>query len=329
MKKLLLATMALAVLLGTAATPREDSIVLDGAGDSYVVADLADQEDAQALRDKNFGNLEFIKVWYVNQVRAQEQVYSVGLVKFDLSQLQDKEIHSAQLQLFALRADLAQPARLVDVSLADDTWNETEINFKSLPSVSQQPIATTAVYGAGVWYSWDVSGAVARKAADGKVAFAVGLRTVEQKKEEQVVFASREVARAAPRLVATYAPPASPILPNVSFLNAPIVIIYVWQVVGVLVLALLLAGGAAGGLFLVNRRGGVFPALKPAVGKAAPLTSDTLDTAISGVPGEPTDANRSPRPSVAPGPRSRTAPSRPHLTQPRGTEDTSPGPSAS
>ena len=35
--------------------------------------------------------------------------------------------------------------------------------------VSAQPVASAAIYNAGVWYSWDVTGAVARKAEDGSL----------------------------------------------------------------------------------------------------------------------------------------------------------------
>lgn len=284
--KLLLTVTVLSLLLTTAAGPRDESIVLEGIGDTYVVADLAAPDDPQGLRDRNFGGLEFIKTWYVSQVQGQEQVYSIGLVKFDLSELKGKEIKSAHLQMFALRADLAQPVRLVDVSLAETNWNENEVNFKGIPAVSQQPIASTAVYGAGVWYSWDVSGAVARRAQEGaQVGFAFGLRQVEQKKEEQVVFATREVGRNAPRLVVTYSAPVSPILPSVPVLSSPIVV-YVWQVIGVLLLLALVAAGAAGGYVLVSRRAARSALARPGLGAAAPVAAPGPASAANGERGE-------------------------------------------
>jgi len=206
---LLLASSAFSI----AATPPDDSVVLNATEDSYVVADVAAPDDPQALRDKNFGGLDFLKIWYANQVQAQEQIVSVGLVKFDLGSLGDREIRSAHLQLFAQRADLLQPVRLVDVSLAEGAWSQNDVTFKTLPTISNPPLASAAIYGANVWYSWDVTPAVVRKAKDGNVSYAIGLRTLETKGEEQVVFASSEAGRNSPRLLVTMAPAASAIPP--------------------------------------------------------------------------------------------------------------------
>jgi hypothetical protein len=52
-----------------------------------------------------------------------------------------------------------------------------------------------------------------RKAKDGTVSYAIGLRTLETKGEEQVVFASSEAGRNGPRLLVTMAPAASAIPP--------------------------------------------------------------------------------------------------------------------
>jgi hypothetical protein len=197
--------LAASLTLGLAnAQQHEESIVLSTSQDSYVVADAASAEDPQGLRERNFGELDFVKVWYA--FSGAEQVVSLGLFKFDLSALAEKEVRSAHLQLFALRADLNQPVRLVDVSAAEGPWVEQEVGFKSLPPVSVPPLASAAVYGSNVWYSWDVTPSVVRKARDGELTLAVGLRTLEPEREEQVVFASREAGRSAPRLVVTYTP---------------------------------------------------------------------------------------------------------------------------
>jgi hypothetical protein len=203
---LFFALLTLAITLGAA--PPDDSTLVPTSDDTYVVADISAPDDPQGLRDKNFGGLDFIKIWYASQVQAQEQIVSVGLVKFDLSSLKDREVRSAHLQLFAVRADLLQPARLVDVSLAEGPWTEGDVNFKGLPQLSTPPLASAAVYGANVWYSWDVTPAVVRKLSTGNIAYAVGLRTLETKGEEQVVFAAREAGRNAPRLMVTLAPVA-------------------------------------------------------------------------------------------------------------------------
>lgn len=237
--RLLLVALLLASLgFSIAATPPDDSVVLNATEDSYVVADVASSDDPQGLRDKNFGGLDFLKIWYANQVQANEQIVSVGLVKFDLSSLSGRDIRSASLQLFAQRADLLQPVRLVDVSTADGAWTQGEVTFNKLPSISNPPLASAAIYAANVWYTWDVTPAAVRRSADGAVSYAVGLRTLETKGEEQVVFASSSAGRNAPRLLVTMTPVAASIPPYV--------------VAGGVVLAAVLAFG--GGLLLGRRR---------------------------------------------------------------------------
>jgi len=224
--------------LSIAAAPADDSVVIEATDDTYVVADVSTQDDPQGLREKNFGGLDFIKIWYSSQVQAQEQIVSVGLVKFDLSALKDREVRSGHLQLFAQRADLLQPVRLVDVSLADGPWTQSDVTFSKLPQITNPPLASAAVYGANVWYSWDVTPAVVRKAKDGNVAYAIGLRTLETRGEEQVVFASSEAGRNSPRLLVTMAPVA----PSVPLYALPI---------GIVVAALVAFGG---GILLGRRR---------------------------------------------------------------------------
>jgi hypothetical protein len=197
--------------LSIAATSPDESVVLDATENTYVVADINAPDDPQGLRAKNFGGLEFLKVWYASQVQAQEQIVSVGLVKFDLAALKDRDVRSATLQLFATRADLLQPVRLVDVSVAEGAWAQGDVTFNSLPQISNPALASTAIYAPNIWYSWDVTPAIVRKVKDGNVAYAIGLRTLENRGEEQVVFASTQAGRNAPRLLVTVAPAASAI----------------------------------------------------------------------------------------------------------------------
>ncbi|MBI4494045.1 MAG: DNRLRE domain-containing protein [Chloroflexi bacterium] len=203
-----LSLLALGLLVGAA--PQEESILLTAVEDAYVVADIAAPEDEQGLRERNLGSQDFIKVWYAFQTPGKDQLLSLGLLKFDLTPLKDRDVQSAHLQLFALRADLAQPARLLDVSLVEGEWSEHQVGFNKLPPVNTTPLATSAIYGANLWYSWDVTYHVTRKLRDGSVSFILGLRTLENNQEEQVVFASREAGHSAPRLVVTYlvTPPA-------------------------------------------------------------------------------------------------------------------------
>ena len=261
---LLVFVLLASVAFSVAATPPDDSVVLNATEDSYVVADVSSSDDPQGLRDKNFGGLDFLKIWYANQVQSTEQIVSVGLVKFDLSSLSNREIRSASLQLFAQRADLLQPVRLVDVSVADGPWTEGDVTFNKLPQITNPPLASAAVYGANVWYSWDVTPAALRKSSDGTVSYAVGLRTLETKGEEQVVFASSSAGRNAPRLLVTMAPAAAGIPPYV--------------VAAAVVVAALLAFG--GGLLLGRtRRARRAPTAVGAAPMAVKATSQPVEDA--------------------------------------------------
>jgi len=238
LRLLLVVGLLLSSALSVAATPPDDSVELQATDDTYVVADIAAPDDPQGLRTKNFGGLDFLKIWYASQVQAQEQVVSVGLVKFDLASLKDREIRSAHLQLFATRADLLQPVRMVDVSVADGAWTQGDVTFSTLPQISTPPMASAAVYAANVWYSWDVTPAVVRKTTDNTVGYAIGLRTLETKGEEQVVFASTSAGRNAPRLLLTL----TPLAPSIPLYALP---------VGIIAAALL---AFAGGMLLGRRR---------------------------------------------------------------------------
>ena len=213
MKKLILAVLLIITLLasscaaltGTQSTLK--SVILNGTEDAYVVTDASATEDPEGLREQNFGSQEFVKVWYAWKIIATEQAVSVGLFKFDLAPLKGKQIKSASLQLMCSGANLNAPARLVDVTLVDGTWSEADVTFTSRPAWGNNVLATTVVYGPGVWYNWDVSAGVASKVKDSAVSFVTGLRTMEEGKQEQVLFVSHQVSGLGPRLLVTYVEP--------------------------------------------------------------------------------------------------------------------------
>lgn len=203
----LLLSSVLAVACSSSATAPLQSKIIPASGNAYILTDASTTDDPQGLRDKNFSTQDFINVWYQWDVTGTEQDITVGLVKFDTSSLKGKDIKSATLQMAATGVTFiqSQPIRLVDVSLVDGTFNESTVTWNTKPTWSD-PIAHSAVYAAGVWYSWDVSGSVVQKAKDGsEVAYAIGLYTMADKSQEQVLFASTQVAGAVPRLIVTYA----------------------------------------------------------------------------------------------------------------------------
>ncbi len=183
-----------------------DNKMLTAVAGAHITTDASRQDDPQGLRDRNFGDQDFIAVSYANKLQAEEQLVVVGLTKFDLNPVKNLPIQSAILQMYALRADLAQPARLVDVSPVEGDWDGKSVTYNNRPAWSGNPIATTALYGGGVWYSWDVTPSLQGRTDN--ISYVLGLRTVEEKKGEQVLFASQNAGvSVAPRLIVTYAVP--------------------------------------------------------------------------------------------------------------------------
>ena len=204
MKMLLSVVVVLWLVVALGAAPPLESVVLEAVEDAYLVTDNAAPDDPEGLRDTNYGSLDFVRAWYVWKVLGEEQVVSIGLFKFDLGPIRDKAVSSAHLQLLATGANLDQAVRLVDVHLVEGQWSEGEVTFNTRPPWGVTPIATGAVYGDGVWYSWDVTGSVVSQQDKGEVSYSLGLRTLEEGKEEVVVFAARESGRNIPRLLVTF-----------------------------------------------------------------------------------------------------------------------------
>jgi len=267
MKKLLLVFSVLllsSLLMGASATK---SLVIDVAEDTYVVADLNDPGDAQGFRERNYGSLDFVKAWYIWNVVVEEQVeeqevevegemvveevvveqevekekvISVIYLKFDLSQLKDKSIESAMLQLYAKNVVLQAP-RYVQVFLVSSDWSETTVSFNSGPGWGQTAIATATIYQADLWYGWDVTGDVIRETQPGQISLAVMLRDMDKAAEEVVAFPSREAGGNVSRLVVTYTEPG-------------FVFSWYWWVIGGLVILVLVALAFFGGLKLRRRQ---------------------------------------------------------------------------
>ena len=185
------------------------TVIIEAIEDSYVVTDLADAEDISGIRGQNFGALEFLKTWYAFGVLEDERLLSIDLIKFDLGALKGLEIESAFVQFFARQVNLTELARLVDVHLVRDPWSEADVTYDTRPAWDPVPIATSAIYGAGGWYSWNVTGSVISAVRTGEISFAAALRTAVEEAEEQVVFVSKDALDKAPRLMVTYEPGSS------------------------------------------------------------------------------------------------------------------------
>ncbi|MBA7665557.1 hypothetical protein ES703_73631 [subsurface metagenome] len=244
----------LSLLMGASVTK---SLVIDVTEDTYVVADVNDPEDTYGIMNENYGDLEFVKAWYLwNVVQEEvipevaegeeavpelveveyERIVSVIYLKFDLTELEDMEIESAMLQLYAQNVALLAP-RYVQAYQVESDWDELTIDFNTAPQWGQNALATTTVYQADQWYGWDVTGGVTSEISSGQFSLAVMLRDMEKASEELVAFPSHESGENISRLLITYTEPG-------------FVFSWYWWVIGGVVVLALLALAFFGGLKL-------------------------------------------------------------------------------
>lgn len=236
----------LSLLMGASATK---SLVIDVSEDTYVVADLNDPEDSLGLLDENYGDLDFVKAWYLWRVEQEEvipegeegeeaepelveteyeKIISVSYLKFDLTELEDITVESAMLQLYGLNVELLTPRYVQAYQVVSD-WDELTLTFSTAPSWGANALATTTVYQADRWYGWDITSGVKTEKEEGQISLAVLLRDMEKASEELVAFPSRESGENAARILITYTEP------GFSFSW------YWWVIGGVVILALLAA----------------------------------------------------------------------------------------
>jgi len=250
MKKLLLAfsvllLLSLSLLLMGASTTK--SLVIEVTEDTYVVADVNDPADTHGFMEENYGDLDFVKAWYLWNVVEEEvipevaegeeaepelveveyeKIISIIYLKFDLTELEGMTVESAMLQLYAQNVALLTP-RYVWVFQVETDWDELTLNFNTAPQWGANALATTTIYQADQWYGWDVTSGVKGEASSGQIALAVVLRDMDKASEELVAFPSRETGENVSRLLITYTEPGF------------VFSWYWWVIGGVVVLALL------------------------------------------------------------------------------------------
>ena len=302
MRKIFLATALVLILLltsvmatscsvlGIGSSGKTQSIVVPSTGTAYVVEDANNASDPQKLQTTNFSTQNFINVWYQWDVTGTEKDISVGLVQFDLSSLKGKTITSATLQMYVTSATLTQAARLVDISLVTGTWDASKVTYKTKPSWASNSIASSVVYGTGVWSSWDVSGSVASAVKNGTVSYAAGLDTMDDKSQEQVLYASDNIPAAAPRLLVTYTSSTNGILPWWVWVAGIVIIAIIAFFAGWLIMkhnASKAAVAEAGGEPVKKEAAESKPAEKKTAGKKAASTESKPPVFPDNKPNEP------------------------------------------
>ena len=161
--------------------------------DAYVITDENDPSNQRGLEDIHTGNLKFLKIWNANNVTPnQEKIFTIGYLKFDLSNVGGINISDANLLLKTRIINATQPRQIDLFFVPNSSWDELDIAYYNKPGlVSDQVIASTTISEINKWYSWDVTDII-KQTSGTQVSFALVNRLFEDKTEEQFIFYSKE-----------------------------------------------------------------------------------------------------------------------------------------
>lgn len=223
MKKIAVLSLLLLLLIPVAAHA-EHELSLYPTDDSYIAADLVDQQDIKGLRTLNTGDLRYMEVGYTYAVRVLGNVtegnytvvpvtltVSFGMLKFDLSNITYNEVISARLELTAINASLTGYSREVVIYRGrSNAWSESTVNYNNNPGYFNDTFVG-GTYVANLrakTYSWDVTQWV-KENAGGRLTLYIALKTLYPNNSEWVIFLTSENANYKPRLVLLLTPPSS------------------------------------------------------------------------------------------------------------------------
>lgn len=179
--------------------------VADTYVDGGVSPPLVPGEDAETIRNKNYGSSTVLQSYGYNDGFSVPGSHRIDFLRFDLSGL--GEFNSAKLRLYCTANCTytpATPEKLVRVyKVADDAWDEYTLNWYNRPEfpagmtaaqLSALQLAAVNVSQGTGWYEWDLTGYIQAEKASGVTSVAV--RAMNQK----VSFSSKEGANP-PQLV--------------------------------------------------------------------------------------------------------------------------------
>lgn len=183
-------------------------IELTPTDDAYVLKDINDPVDKAGLRSLNTGDLEIMKIWYAWNVTStgNEQIISMGYMKFNLKDINAEYVESAKLQLYAYVVTLTGASRAIDVHLVENgTWDERTLVYDNATVFNANASATTSISKAETFYTWDITELVKERAGS-ELSLVILFKTLYHNNEEQVVFHSKDVQDASkvPKLLIDY-----------------------------------------------------------------------------------------------------------------------------
>lgn len=174
---------------------QEKTIRLEPTDDAYVAADLNDPQDEQGLQQLHTGDLDFLKLWYAwNVTENQERITTVVYLKFDLTEVDPREVESAELNMQPFISRLTAVSRGVElVKVPSNDWNETAITYQDRPFYPSNATISSRVSIANNWYSWNLTEYV-KESAGSALSVAMGFENIYQNTEELLTFYSKESA---------------------------------------------------------------------------------------------------------------------------------------
>jgi len=161
--------------------------------DTFIGLDFTNPDDIYDLRNSNFGNNDFIKIWYShNATSSQELITTSGLLQFDLSDIDVEDITSVNLKIKTLRVDSSGADKILSISKLNNTsWSESEITFANHPPFDLNDSFIAEMTQPDLWYDWDVT-SIVKENTDSKLSLSISYDRTYPGHEEQTVFYSKE-----------------------------------------------------------------------------------------------------------------------------------------
>lgn len=161
--------------------------------DTFIGLDLTTLDDPLDLRNLQSGNLDFIKIWYSNNVTsAQEFIVTSGLLTFDLSEINVDDIASANLKMKTIRVDSSGADKILSITKVNNTnWSESEITYNTKPIFELQDSLLVEITESDAWQIWNVTNIV-KENTDSKLSLSLAYKSLYSGHEEQTVFYSKE-----------------------------------------------------------------------------------------------------------------------------------------
>ena len=171
----------------------ENSIQLNPTNDGYVSYDISDPGNTQNMRNLGFGDKEFLKLWYIFHTpqNPQNQFMTHSYLTFDISAINQTQVESAKLYMYANHVDLFFDSIDVGIHTANPNWSELSLTALTAPSFSDEPVSVATIDDANKWYLWDITNTV-KENTGSNLSLAVILSEITDKNEEIVQFASKD-----------------------------------------------------------------------------------------------------------------------------------------